>query len=156
MEMDIKNIPAIEYRNVSLSFDEKQVLTNVNLSLQRGEMIFITGVSGSGKSVLLRLAIGLERPDTGQVFIDGRDLAALDEAELLDVRSRHMGMVFQEDSLFTGITAYNNVAYRLTEHGVSEEETDKACWKYLGLSAWRMIRKNFRPSYQVVCAAGSK
>ncbi|HLO00003.1 MAG TPA: ATP-binding cassette domain-containing protein [Pyrinomonadaceae bacterium] len=121
-----KNPPAIEFRNVSLSFDEKRALSDINLSLEPGQMIFITGLSGSGKSVLLRLAIALERPEKGEVFIEGRDVASLEEDELLDVRGRRMGMVFQEDSLFTGLSVYDNVAYRLDEHGVREEETNKA------------------------------
>ncbi len=89
-------------------------------------MIFVTGLSGSGKSVLLRLAMGLERPDSGQILIEGNDLGLLDEAELLNFRGTRMGMVFQEDSLFTGLTAYDNVAFRLDEHGVSQAETDEA------------------------------
>ena len=131
MEMEINNTPAIEFRNVSLSFDEKRVLTDIDLKLKRGEMIFITGVSGSGKSVLLRLAIALEHPDKGQVLIEGREVALLDEDHLLELRGSRMGIVFQEDSLFTGMTAYDNVAYRLREHGVSEEETDKAVMEVL-------------------------
>lgn len=119
-------VPALEFRNVSLSFDEKRVLNDISFSLERGEMIFITGVAGSGKSVLMRLAVALEHPDSGQVLIEGRDVGELDEVELLELRSNRMGIVFQEDSLFTGLTVYDNVAYRLNEHGVSEAETDKA------------------------------
>ena len=73
------NLPAIEFRNVSLSFNEKPVLTDINFTLERGEMIFITGVSGSGKSVLLRLAMALDHPDSGQVLIEGQDVGLLDE-----------------------------------------------------------------------------
>lgn len=126
MKMETENPLALEFRHVSLSFDEKKVLSDIELKLKRGEMIFITGVSGSGKSMLLRLAIALERPDSGQIFIEGRDLGFLDEAELLDLRGTRMGIVFQEDSLFTGLTAYDNVAFRLDEHGVRKDETDKA------------------------------
>jgi phospholipid/cholesterol/gamma-HCH transport system ATP-binding protein len=124
--METENPLALEFRHVSLSFDEKKVLNDIELKLKRGEMIFITGVSGSGKSVLLRLAIALERPDSGQIFIEGRDLGFLDETELLELRGTRMGIVFQEDSLFTGLTAYDNVAFRLDEHGVRKDETDKA------------------------------
>lgn len=131
MERELNNSPAIEFRNVSLSFDEKRVLIDINLSVQRGEMVFITGISGSGKSVLLRLAIGLERPDSGQVLIEGQDLALLNEEELLELRGSRMGIVFQEDSLFTGMTSYDNVAFRLREHGASEEETDEAVMEVL-------------------------
>src|SRR5215470_8767767 len=118
--------PAIEFRNVFLSFDNHVVLKDVSFRLDRGEMIFLTGVSGSGKSVLLRLAIGLLKPDSGQIFINGREIEKLNESDLLAIRGGLMGMVFQEDSLFSGLPVYENAAYRLEEHGWSEEETDKA------------------------------
>jgi len=118
--------PAIEFRNVFLSFDDHLVLNNLSFTLGRGEMIFLTGVSGSGKSVLLRLAIGLLRPDSGQIFIEGKEIEKLGEDQLIDLRGGLMGMVFQEDSLFTGLPVYENAAYRLEEHGWSREEIDKA------------------------------
>ena len=119
-------LPAIEFRNVSLSFDTTFALADVSFKLEQGEMILLTGVSGSGKSVLLRLAMGLLKPETGHICIDGRDIETLDESELLAIRGGLMGMVFQEDSLFTGLTVFENAAYRLEEHGWSEEETKKA------------------------------
>jgi phospholipid/cholesterol/gamma-HCH transport system ATP-binding protein len=125
--------PAVEFRNVSLSFGGPRVLDNVSFKLERGEMIFLTGVSGSGKSVLLHIAIGLLRPDEGQVFVEGREIETLDEAELLPIRGGRMGMVFQSDSLFSGLTVYDNAAYRLVEHGVTEEETDAAVYEVLRL-----------------------
>lgn len=118
--------PAIEFRNVCLSFNNHLVLDDVSFTLDRGEMIFLTGVSGSGKSVLLRLAIGFLEPDSGQVFIKDKDIEKLREEELIDLRGRLMGIVFQEDSLFTGLPVYENAAYRLEEHGWSEEEIDRA------------------------------
>ena len=118
--------PAIEFRNVSISFDDTAALVDVSFQLTRGEMIFLTGVSNSGKSVLLHLAIGLLKPDSGQIFIDGREIDSQDESELLAIRGGLMGMVFQEDSLFTGLTVYENAAYRLEEHGWTEEEIEKA------------------------------
>ncbi len=118
--------PAIEFRNVFLSFDDHLVLNDVSFTLDRGEMIFLTGVSGSGKSVLLRLAMGLLKPDSGKIFIEGREIENLSESELLAVRGGLMGMVFQEDSLFTGLPVYENASYRLEEHGWSEEEIERA------------------------------
>jgi phospholipid/cholesterol/gamma-HCH transport system ATP-binding protein len=131
MATETKNSPVIEFRDVSLSFDEKRVLNNINFKLERGEMIFITGVSGSGKSSLLRLAIALEQPDSGQVLIEGQDAGLLDEVELLKLRGSRMGIVFQEDSLFTGLNVYDNVAYRLVEHGVRDDETEKSVMEVL-------------------------
>jgi len=118
--------PAIEFRNVRLSFEDHLVLNDISFILDRSEMILITGVSGSGKSVLLRLAMGLLKPDSGQIFVGGREIDNLDESELLAIRGGLMGMVFQEDSLFTGLPVYENAAYRLEEHGWSEDEIDTA------------------------------
>ena len=118
--------PAIEFRNVYLSFDEKPALVDISFRLERGEMIFLTGISGSGKSMLLRLAIGLLKPDAGKILIEGRQIETLDESELLAIRGGLMGIVFQEDSLFSGLTVYENVAYRLEEHGWDREEIEKA------------------------------
>jgi phospholipid/cholesterol/gamma-HCH transport system ATP-binding protein len=119
-------IPAIEFRNVSLSFGEHAALSDVSFSLPKGEMIILTGVSGSGKSVLLHLAIGLLKPDAGQVLIEGREIQQLAESELIDLRGGLMGMVFQEDSLFTGLPVYENAAYRLEDHGWAEDQIKTA------------------------------
>ena len=128
--------PEIEFRNVSLSFDDLPALVNVSFQLEPGEMILLTGKAASGKSVLLRLAMGLLQPDEGKIFIRGREIENLDESELLAVRKGLMGMVFQEDSLFSGITVYENVAYRLEEFGWKEDEIEEAVTevlRYVGL-----------------------
>jgi phospholipid/cholesterol/gamma-HCH transport system ATP-binding protein len=123
--------PAIEFRNVFLSFDEHLVLNDISFTLNQGEMIFLTGVSGSGKSVLLRLAMGLLKPDSGQIFVGGKEIDNLDESELLAIRGGLMGMVFQEDSLFTGLPVYENAAYRLEEHGWSDDDIKTAVTEVL-------------------------
>lgn len=128
--------PAIEFRHVSLSFDGSYALRDVSLVLNRGEMILLSGASGSGKSVLLRLAMGLIRPDSGQVLIEGKEIQQLSESELVELRGGLMGMVFQEDSLFTGLPVYENAAYRLEEHGWAEEDIQRAVaevLKFVGL-----------------------
>lgn len=122
MNTPINDRPAIEFRNVSVSFGDTAALTDVSFVLNQGKMILVTGVSGSGKSVLVRLAMGLLKPDAGQILIEGREIQQLDESELIDLRGGLMGMVFQEDSLFTGLPVYENAAYRLEEHGWSEAE----------------------------------
>ena len=124
--------PAVEFRHVSLGFDGLRVLDDVSFQLRRGRLLFMTGASGSGKSVLLRLAAGLLRPDEGEVFIDGREIETLDETELLAIRGGSMGIVFQEESLFTGLTVYDNVAFRPRDHGWSEEATERAVREVLG------------------------
>jgi phospholipid/cholesterol/gamma-HCH transport system ATP-binding protein len=118
--------PAIEFRNVFMSFDNTAALRGLSFTLNRNEMLLLTGISGSGKSVVLRLAMGLLKPDSGKILIEGKEIQELREAELIDLRGGLMGMVFQEDSLFTGLPVYENAAYRLEEHGWSEEETKKA------------------------------
>jgi phospholipid/cholesterol/gamma-HCH transport system ATP-binding protein len=123
--------PAIEFRHVSLWFEDKRVLHDISFELAHGEMMFLTGASASGKSVLLHLAMGLVRPDEGQIFVEGREIESLNETELVDIRGGRMGISFQEDSLFTGLTAYDNAAYRLNEHGVAEDETERAVLEVL-------------------------
>jgi phospholipid/cholesterol/gamma-HCH transport system ATP-binding protein len=119
-------VPAIEFRHVVLSFADNVALDDVSFTLNKGEMILMTGVSGSGKSVLLRLAMGLLKPDSGQILIEGKEIQELDESELITLRGGLMGMVFQEESLFTGLPVYENAAYRLEEHGWPEEKIEKA------------------------------
>ena len=118
--------PAIEFRNVCVSFDDKVALNDVSFVLDQNEMIILTGVSGSGKSVLLRLAMGLLKPDSGQILIEGKEIQDLDEPDLIALHGGLMGMVFQEDSLFTGLPVYDNAAYRLAEHGWAEDEISRA------------------------------
>jgi phospholipid/cholesterol/gamma-HCH transport system ATP-binding protein len=117
---------ALEFRNVSMSFDDKRALTDISFQLKHGEMIAVTGVASSGKSVLLRVAIGLIRADEGQVLIEGREIQGLDEEEIMEIRSRLMGMVFQEQALFTSMSVYDNAAYRLVEHNWPEDEIERA------------------------------
>jgi phospholipid/cholesterol/gamma-HCH transport system ATP-binding protein len=126
MSANLEEIPALEFQNVSIGFDELSVLRDVSFKLQHGEMICLTGASGSGKSVLLKLAMGLLRPDSGKIFVNGREIDNLYEEELLELRGNLMGMVFQEDALFSGLTVYDNTAFRLVEHDRSPEEVETA------------------------------
>ena len=128
---------AIEFRHVSISFEDKLALDDVSFRLERGQMICITGISGSGKSVLLRVASGLFTPDAGEVFVEGREITALDEQELLAIRSSSMGIMFQEQSLFTGMSVYDNTAYRLDEHEWGEQDTERAVREILSFVGLR-------------------
>lgn len=121
----------LEFRNVSIAFDDKPALVDISFQLYQGEMIFLTGESGSGKSVLLRLAMGLLKPDVGQIFVGDREIETLGESDLLAIRGGLMGMVFQEDSLFTGLSVYDNAAYRLEDHGWTEQNIHKAVTEVL-------------------------
>ena len=113
--------PVIELREVSLAFDEKQVLSDISFRVDQGETLFLLGVTGAGKSVLLKLILGLIKPDSGQVLVEGRDLTPLPE-EQLDTFRRRMGIVFQEGALFDSLSVFENVAYRLREDGEKNEE----------------------------------
>jgi phospholipid/cholesterol/gamma-HCH transport system ATP-binding protein len=117
----MSSTPALEFRHVSLAFDAHRVLADVSFQVGSGETVFLLGVTGAGKSVLLKLVLGLLKPDSGQVFVEGRDLTPLSETQLHPIRKR-MGIVFQEGALFDSLSVYENVAYSLREEGVSDEQ----------------------------------
>lgn len=118
-----RTIPAIEFRDVHLSFDDKQILNGISFTVKRGETKIILGRSGGGKSTTIRLLLGLLKPDSGQILVDGEDITHYSEPEMMQVRQK-MGMVFQEGALFDSLSVYDNVAYRLHEQGISEEEVE--------------------------------
>ncbi len=105
----------IEIRNLHKSFEGLKVLAGVDLDIRRGETITILGGSGTGKSVLLKLITGLEKPDKGTIIIDKRNIIPLDEDELVPIR-RKIGMLFQGAALFDSLSAGENVAYPIREH----------------------------------------
>jgi len=117
-------LPAIEFRDVHLSFDDKKILNGVSFTVRRGETKIILGRSGGGKSTTIRLILGLLKPDSGQIIVDGEDITHFTEEEMMRVRQK-MGMVFQEGALFDSLSVYENVAYRLIEQGVDEETIEK-------------------------------
>lgn len=104
---------------------EVRALTNVSLTVERGEFVAFMGPSGSGKSTLLHLAGGLERPSAGQVFVEGRDLDALDAAGLAGLRRHTVGYVFQRLNLVPTLTAVENVMLPLELDGVSPRQARK-------------------------------
>ena len=105
---------AIVVDRVSFAFDDLQVLRDVSFTVPKGSMRFLLGASGSGKSVLLKLILGLLRPDSGTIAINGQRIDHLPEAELLRLRS-DIGISFQENALFDSLTVNENVGYRLYE-----------------------------------------
>jgi phospholipid/cholesterol/gamma-HCH transport system ATP-binding protein len=107
--------PAIRLAGVRKTFDSQAVLQGVDLEVAPGETITIIGGSGTGKSVLLRLIIGLIKPDAGQIWIDGEEITPLPEAKLLPIR-RKVGMLFQGSALFDSLTVAENIAFPLREH----------------------------------------
>ena len=115
---------AIEFDKVSIAFDEKVVLDGVSFQLPHGETKALFGVAGSGKSILLKLAIGLLRPDSGRIFVLGEEITRMPEQQLFELR-RRVGIVFQESALFDSLKVYENVAFRLMEEGISAEEIER-------------------------------
>ena len=116
---------AIRFENVTLAFDDKVVLDDISFRLPHGETKALFGVAGSGKSTILKLALGLMKPDSGHIYVLGQDVTEMTENALFDLR-RQIGMVFQESALFDSRTVRENVAFRLMEEGrVSEEEIER-------------------------------
>jgi phospholipid/cholesterol/gamma-HCH transport system ATP-binding protein len=116
--------PIVVFDNVSITFDIKPVLQNISFTVQRGETRIILGPAGGGKSVLMKLANGLIRPDSGTIRIFGEDITRMSETDLFKLRER-IGMVFQESALFDSLSVEDNVAYRLHEEQAPEEEAHK-------------------------------
>lgn len=106
--------PVVQFEDVTLAFDDKVVLDRVSFTLRSGELKIVLGASGAGKSTILRLILGLLKPDGGRIHVDGRRVDGLRESELMDVRA-NIGMVFQEGALFDSLTVRENVGYRLFE-----------------------------------------
>ncbi|MBA3256616.1 MAG: ATP-binding cassette domain-containing protein [Pyrinomonadaceae bacterium] len=124
-EVDNKDriIPAIEFQDVYLSFDDLTILKGLSFRVMRGETKIILGGSGGGKSTIIKLVLGLLKPDAGRILVDGEDITDYNEPQMMTVRKK-IGMVFQEGALFDSLSVYHNVAYRLHEQGVPEEEVE--------------------------------
>jgi phospholipid/cholesterol/gamma-HCH transport system ATP-binding protein len=116
-------IPAIEFRDVLLAFDERVVLNHLSFKVMKGETKIILGGSGGGKSTIIKLVLGLLKPDEGRVFVDGEDITDYSEVQMMAVRKK-IGMVFQEGALFDSLSVYDNVAYRLHEQGLPEDQVE--------------------------------
>ena len=122
--------PIVVFEDVSISFDQNEVLKNISFKVMPGESRIVLGPAGVGKSVLLKLANGLLCPDSGKVFVFGKDINAMPENDLFAFRDS-IGMVFQEGALFDSMTVRDNVAYRLIEEHASAEEIDRSVLKVL-------------------------
>jgi len=123
----------IVFRNVDYWIGENHILKDVSFSVPKGQTKVILGPSGSGKSTILRLLIGLVKPDSGAIFVDGEDITQVDEDRMQLIR-RRMGMVFQQGALFDSMTVGENVGYSLLEHADhTEEQVEEAVRSYLRL-----------------------
>ena len=114
--------PIVVLEGVCMRFRQQSVLRNIDLKIARGQTVCVIGESGCGKTVMLKLLIGLLTPTVGRVLFDGRNLASLSEAELNRTRLR-FGFLFQGAALFDSLTVYDNVAFGPREHGLFDEET---------------------------------
>ena len=121
---DQENGVVVEFKDVCIQFTRKPVLEGISFTVERGQTLIILGPAGCGKSVLMKLANGLLKPDSGEIFIFGERIDTMRESDLFKFRSR-IGMVFQESALFDSLSVADNVAYRLHEEGMPEEEAHK-------------------------------
>ena len=119
-----QNESVVVFEDVSIAFDRNEVLQNISFEVRPGETRVVLGPAGCGKSVLLKLANGLLRPDTGHIYVFGKDLNSMSEVELFAFRDR-IGMVFQEGALFDSMTVRDNVAFRLIEEHSLAEDVDR-------------------------------
>jgi phospholipid/cholesterol/gamma-HCH transport system ATP-binding protein len=122
--------PVVAFRNVSIAFDGPPVLDDVSFSVAPGETRILLGPAGVGKSVLLKLANGLLRPDQGSVLLFGEDISRMPEEQLLPLRTR-VGMVFQEGALFDSLSVRDNVAFQLIQEHVPDDRIDRRVKKAL-------------------------
>jgi len=116
-----ENVCMIELRNVYYSVGDIQILKDISLRVMTGTSMLIVGVSGAGKSTILKLILGLIKPDSGEIYVDGEEISHYTEAELLPARKK-LGMVFQESALFDSLTVRENVGYVLYERKMMPEE----------------------------------
>src|SRR5215467_1052933 len=113
----------IIFENVFLGFEDLMVLDGVSFELKRGETKVLLGVAGSGKSTILKLCLGLIKPDSGKIYVLGHDVTAMSEEELFNLRNM-VGIVFQESALFDSLTVRENLAFRLMEEKIPDEEIE--------------------------------
>jgi phospholipid/cholesterol/gamma-HCH transport system ATP-binding protein len=121
---------AIEFQDVTMAYDDRVILDEVSFMVNPGETKIVMGGSGTGKSTILKLVLGLIKPQQGRILIDGDDVTNMTEAELTEVR-RKIGMVFQDGALFDSLSVYENVGFRLFEKGLPESDIEEAVRRML-------------------------
>lgn len=126
-----KDTPLIEARNVSVRFDKLEVLSNIHLSINRGQTVAIIGESGCGKTVFMKTLIGLVKPSSGHVLLDGDDLGTMNQQQLTLAR-RRFGFVFQNAALFDSMSVFDNVAFPLRQiENISDEVISEKVFQHL-------------------------
>jgi phospholipid/cholesterol/gamma-HCH transport system ATP-binding protein len=121
---------AIEFQNVTMSYDDRVILDDVSFTVNPGETKIVMGGSGTGKSTILKLTLGLIKPESGKILVDGEQITGLGERELFAARQK-IGMVFQDGALFDSLSVYENVGYRLFEQGLPEGDIEEAVRRML-------------------------
>ena len=123
--------PAVVFERVNLAFDDHVVLDDLSFTIPTGAMRILLGPSGSGKSVILKLILGLLKPDAGTITVNGQRVDTMPEHELLKMRA-DIGMAFQENALFDSLTVAENVGFRLIEEGMADDQVDTRVSEVLG------------------------
>jgi phospholipid/cholesterol/gamma-HCH transport system ATP-binding protein len=123
--------PIVVFDKVSLAFDEKVILNEISFTLRTGHTKIFLGASGAGKSTILRLILGLLKPDDGRIFVNGERVDDMTEDQMMLVRG-DLGMVFQEGALFDSLTVRENVGYKLFEQKVPPEQAERRVQEVLG------------------------
>lgn len=123
--------PILEMKNVVKSYGDKAVLDGVSFRVFKGETKIIIGASGSGKSTILKLIMGLGKPDEGTILVDGEDITGFKEDRMVAVRKK-IGMVFQESALFDSLTVRENVGFQFYEEGLDEADIEHKIRESLG------------------------
>jgi phospholipid/cholesterol/gamma-HCH transport system ATP-binding protein len=121
LSVSVPGQPLIVFQDVRLAFDEGDILKGISFEVWPGETKVLLGESGSGKTLIMKLAAGLLRPGAGRIWVMGEDIGEMEERDLLDFR-RHIGFVFQEGALFDSLTVEENVSFRLREENLEEAE----------------------------------
>ncbi len=125
----------IEIRGLCKKFGKKEILKGINLDIKQGVTTVIFGLSGSGKSTIIKHIVGLLKPDAGEIRVDGQKITGLDGKELLELRKK-IGFLFQSGALFDSMNVYENVAFPLREHtNMGEEEIKKEVYAALEMVA---------------------
>jgi phospholipid/cholesterol/gamma-HCH transport system ATP-binding protein len=122
----------IEFIDVEKSFDDRKILDHVSFGVEQGEAFAILGPSGAGKTVTLTLAVGLLKPDSGRIIVDGQDITVMNERQLAPIR-RKVQLVFQSGALFDSLTVAENVAFPLNDGHATDEHIEKKVAEYLSL-----------------------
>jgi phospholipid/cholesterol/gamma-HCH transport system ATP-binding protein len=121
---------AIEFHDVTLAYEDRVILNSVSFTVAHGETKIVMGGSGTGKSTILKLVLGLIKPNSGRIIIDGEDVTDYNDKQLNHVRQK-IGMVFQEGALFDSLSVYQNVGYRLAERSVPEAHIEESVRRML-------------------------